>query len=204
MAKRELPEINASSLADIAFLLLTFFLVATTLNKPIGVYEKLPDLEKVKLDTKELESVPRNILTITIDNNDVVKVRDKVVNLSNIKQMVIDHVDNNGKGKCDYCKGEKNPLFSDSPDKAIILLQRGNLSTYKSKYSAVASVESAYKTLRERYTQDKYNRTYKSIRDYHKKAINIKEPVRELLDIYTEVEKKYPFNFSKPDPEENL
>ena len=44
MARKELPEINASSLADIAFLLLTFFLVATSMDKSAGIQRQLPDL----------------------------------------------------------------------------------------------------------------------------------------------------------------
>ena len=204
MAKRETPEINASSLADIAFLLLTFFLVATTLNKPIGLYEKLPDLEKVKEDTKELESIPKNILTITIDDNDVMMVRGKEIKFSDLKKEIISHIDNNGKGKCSYCNGDKDPAYSEDPTKAIILLSRTNQSTYKTKYAVVATVESAYNILRENYASTTYNRSYKSIKDYHKKSVNKKNPNKELLDMYTDIEKKYPLNFSKPDPQDNL
>ena len=42
MAKREVPEISGGAMADIAFMLLIFFLVATTMDIDSGLSRKLP------------------------------------------------------------------------------------------------------------------------------------------------------------------
>lgn len=70
MAKRELEEINASSMADIAFLLLVFFLVTTTFSKENVVDERLPR----KNDDPPIKLYAYNILDILANKNDRILV----------------------------------------------------------------------------------------------------------------------------------
>ena len=50
MARRKAPEVNAGSMADIAFLLLIFFLVTTTIETDSGLNRKLPPMEELEED----------------------------------------------------------------------------------------------------------------------------------------------------------
>ena len=65
MSKRDLPEINAGSMADIAFLLLIFFLVTTTMDVDSGILRKIPE----KQELPQADIYARNILEVRINKN---------------------------------------------------------------------------------------------------------------------------------------
>ena len=68
------PEVNAGSMADIAFLLLIFFLVTTTIQTDQGINRKLPPIEDV-VDPPEIKE--KNIFTVLINKNDQLLVDDR-------------------------------------------------------------------------------------------------------------------------------
>ena len=68
MGRREIPEINAGSMADIAFLLLIFFLVTTTMDTDKGLIRKLPPV--VDDIPEEIKQKQRNIFEILVNAND--------------------------------------------------------------------------------------------------------------------------------------
>ena len=74
MAKRELQEINAGSMADIAFLLLIFFLVATTMDVDTGLTRLLPPIPEEE-EEMEVQVKKRNVLVVLINRNDQLMVR---------------------------------------------------------------------------------------------------------------------------------
>ena len=71
MAKREISEINAGSMADIAFLLLIFFLVTTTMDTDTGLIRKLPP--PIIEDLPPPEFKKRNIFEILVHANNSIK-----------------------------------------------------------------------------------------------------------------------------------
>jgi biopolymer transport protein ExbD len=77
MAKREIPEINAGSMADIAFLLLLFFLVTTTMDKDQAYVRKIPKKIDTPIDI-DVEVEERNILAIKANNQNQLMVRGEV------------------------------------------------------------------------------------------------------------------------------
>jgi len=64
MARRESPEINAGSMADIAFLLLIFFLVTTTMDVDAGISRKLPEKQPDNIDKPIVKE--RNVFEVII------------------------------------------------------------------------------------------------------------------------------------------
>src|SRR5690554_3848100 len=77
MAKRESPEINAGSMADIAFLLLIFFLVTTTMDKDTAYLRTIP--KKVETSQPQTPVQQKNIYKIAINSRQVIQARDSII-----------------------------------------------------------------------------------------------------------------------------
>ncbi len=148
MAKRSAPEVNAGSMADIAFLLLIFFLVTTTMEKDSGISRKLPPID----DTKQEDVVikQKNIFTVLINNKDQLLVEDELMTLKDLRAAAVVFLDNGGDGSCNYCKGTKDQSSSDNPDKAIISLKNARETSYAQYISVQNELVGAYNVLRNR------------------------------------------------------
>lgn len=88
MAKRVAPEINAGSMADIAFLLLIFFLVTTTMDVDTGIIRILP--RPVEKDTPDNKVIDRNVLKVLINSHDKLMIDGKPSSVSMLKNKVKD------------------------------------------------------------------------------------------------------------------
>ena len=150
MAKRSASEVNAGSMADIAFLLLIFFLVTTTIETDSGLNRKLPPLED-QVDppiTRE-----KNIFTVLVSKNDQLLVEEKLADIEDLRSLAISFLDNGGgvgDEACEYCQGERNESSSDNPDKAIISLKSDRETSYKVYIAVQNELVAAYNDLRNR------------------------------------------------------
>lgn len=147
MAKRAAPEVNAGSMADIAFLLLIFFLVTTTIEKDSGINRKLPPMED---NTEPPIIKQKNIFTVLVSKKDDLLVEDEIMEIKDLRKAAIEFLDNNGDGSCSFCKGAKDPASSDNPDKAIISLKNDRETSYAMYISVQNELVAAYNELRNR------------------------------------------------------
>jgi hypothetical protein len=147
MAKRSAPEVNAGSMADIAFLLLIFFLVTTTIETDTGINRKLPPMEESEEDVIIKQ---KNIFTVLLNGKDQLLVEDEIMKLKDLRASAVKFLDNGGDGTCDYCKGRKDQSSSDNPDKAIISLKNERETSYSMYISVQNELVAAYNELRNR------------------------------------------------------
>lgn len=150
MAKRSAPEVNAGSMADIAFLLLIFFLVTTTIETDSGLNRKLPPIEEIE-DPPIIKQ--KNIFTVVVNKNNQLLAEEELTDISDLRALAVEFLDNGGgvgEEACDYCQGDRDPSSSDNPDKAIISLKNDRETSYKVYIAVQNELVAAYNELRDR------------------------------------------------------
>ncbi len=88
MAKKDIPEINAGSMADIAFLLLIFWLVTTTMDRDMGLRLTLPQELPPCEDCPEVRD--RNVLKIAVNGKDELQIEEERAEIEDVEQWVDD------------------------------------------------------------------------------------------------------------------
>lgn len=160
--KRAIPEINAGSMADIAFLLLIFYLVTTTMDTDKGINRKLPPIDdELVQDPPPIKE--RNIFTVLVNSNDQLLVEDEYLEISELRAKAMEFIDNNGDGSCAYCKGYGISTSSDNPVKAVISLQNDRGTSYGMYVKVQNELVAAYEDLREIYAENEYGRSYRGM-----------------------------------------
>ena len=96
MARREIPEINAGSMADIAFLLLIFWLVTTTIDSDEGVKRQLPP--PVPPDMEQQEVKDGDVYNVRTNFQDELLVEKEVMSISQLKDGAKDFLVATGTG----------------------------------------------------------------------------------------------------------
>tara|TARA_B110000014_G_C20121356_1_gene594401 strand:- start:914 stop:1534 length:621 start_codon:yes stop_codon:yes gene_type:complete len=200
---RKSPDVNAGSMADIAFLLLIFFLVTTTIETDSGINRKLPPMED-QIDPPIIRE--KNIFTVVVNKYSQILVEEKLTDIKDIRRLAMDFLDNGGgRGDeaCDYCKGDRNPRSSDNPDKAVISLKNDRETPYKSYIAVQNELVAAYNELRDREFKNRYPNeglTYFEadfIYSDPRTTVTQKTNLKEKLDV---VKKLYPQKLSEAEP----
>ena len=199
MARRENPEINAGSMADIAFLLLIFFLVTTTMDVDSGISKKLAEKPPPNYVPPKIKM--KNIFEININRNNELFVDGEVMELKDLKEATIKFIDNGAgigspvEGKpgkaCDYCSGEKDSESSDHPNKAIISVESDRLTDYGVYVSVQNELLAAYTMLRNKLSQNRYGMSFSELEgkfiDSGRKDEALKQKVKDIKQSYPQV-----------------
>lgn len=204
MARRETPEINAGSMADIAFLLLIFFLVTTTMDVDSGISKKLS--EKPPKDYVPPIIKQRNIFEVNINRNNQLLVEGEAMEIADLKTAAQDFIDNGGgdgkvedgvsTGPCTYCKGAKNIASSDHPNKAIISVQSDRGTEFDTYIQVQNELLRAYRDLRNRLSLEKYNVSFTELEQNYKDDKG-NEDLKKKVD---DIKKSYPQIISDAEP----
>ncbi len=152
------PEVNAGSMADIAFLLLIFFLVTTTIENDAGLNRILPD------DVKDSKVKEKNLFRVSLNSNNGLLVEGALSDIKDLRAKTIAFLDNGGikegEGHCSYCKGKQDSRSSDNPKKAVISLSNTRGTNYGVYVAVQNELVAAYNELRDREALRMYKVSY--------------------------------------------
>lgn len=201
MARRSTPEVNAGSMADIAFLLLIFFLVTTTIEKDKGIARQLPPIEDV-IDPPIIKQ--KNLFIVNVNRHDQLLVEEALMEVKDLRQAAIDFIDNGGAPSgspeyCNYCKGKRSLSSSDNPEKAVISVQNDRLTSYKMYITVQNELVAAYNYLRNRESERLYGWKFTEM----KRAVddgNYNGDVEAMQEKLESVQKLIPLKLSEAEP----
>ncbi|MBL0912414.1 MAG: biopolymer transporter ExbD [Bacteroidia bacterium] len=173
MAKktREVQEINASSMADIAFLLLVFFLVTTTFDSDYAIERRLPAKLKQEIPPEDVKIEARNVFILLINKQDELFVNGERGDMKKLKDDVKTFILNPTN---DPRLSEKSQKFVQSPllkagkyykSKGVITLQGDRLTSYR-KYIAVQGIlTAAFEEMRDEVADREFQMTYAELKE---------------------------------------
>jgi hypothetical protein len=200
MARRSTPEVNAGSLADIAFLLLIFFLVTTTIETDSGISRKLPPMQDEEVTPPVIKE--KNIFQVIVNRNNDLLVEDELMELKDLREAAIAFLDNGGgvgPEACNYCQGAKDPASSDNPTKAVIMLVNDRQTEYGTYIAVQNELVGAYNELRDRTAQRLYGKSFQKMEaDFNDvRYTGDKDKLKEQIE---EVRDMWPQKLSEADP----
>lgn len=176
--KRRLKaEVNAGSMADIAFLLLIFFLVTTTLESDKGITVKLPPYEIKPPNPPP----PKNVLMVKVNAQNELMVEGMSMPISQLRKTTKEFIMN----------PQKRPDMPSKPTKALVSLQNDRTTKYETYISVYNELKGAYNELWDEQAQRLYNRSFDQLVVEEQRSIRATIPLviseAEPSDFLTEL-----------------
>lgn len=171
---KKVPEVNASSQADIAFLLLVFFLCTTSMAVNKGLSRRLPPPVPADQKTEDLKVKERNVFVVLINSENQLLVQGEYMEVSALKDAAKKFIVN---ANDDPNMPEKAPVEVDYfgtvmlTKDHVISLQNDRGTSY-SKYIEVQNeLVAAYNELRNDLSQQKWGMAYNDLDEDQQKAV---------------------------------
>ena len=177
MAKKT-PEINATSTADIAFLLLVFFLATTTMNVDSGLYRRLPPYQE-DVDKNPPKYAKRNILQVLVNRNNQLAINGELADVSTLKDRTIEFILNPGNNE-DLPQKEIKTIELFGPvevSKGIVSLQSDKGTSYEMYIAVQDQLTAAYNDMRNMKANEKWGKNFNELNEEQQEAVKAVIPM---------------------------
>jgi biopolymer transport protein ExbD len=175
------PEIPTASLADIAFLLLIFFLVSTTMNTDKGLERRLPQWVDPNLEVNDdVQIKERNVFVVLVNRNNDLLVENEWTQIKTLRDKAKEFIANpNNLETLPEKEPVQVPLFGEVMVSKGVISLRNDLDTKYGTYIAVQNeLVAAINELREELASEKFGKPYAKCTDEQQEAIRTVYPSR--------------------------
>ena len=175
---RKLPQVNTGSMADISFLLLTFFLLTSSINSEQGIPRRLPPpaTEETPLD---VDVRKRNVLTVIVNFKDELLVNEEFVSIDQLKDRAKEFLEN---PLNDENLPEKTVKYidfmGDYPiSKGVISLKNDQSTTYAMYVQVQNELQRAVNELRDKVASNYFGKKYDKLDTAMQRAVQTAIPM---------------------------
>jgi len=181
VTKHKIPQISAGASADIAFLLLAFFLITSSFDSKKGLYRKMPAPAVENAIHKRINIEQRNLLLLQIDENNRILYEKEEIPVKNIRELAKTFVENPTNSH--FLSEKENLEISGIGQTAVatkhsIALEIAPESTYQTYISVLGELNAAYDELRTEMAFRLFKLPFQSLTNEQKAAIREAYPVR--------------------------
>ncbi|MBQ0052858.1 MAG: biopolymer transporter ExbD [Bacteroidales bacterium] len=176
---RPTPELNASSMADISFLMLIFWLTTTTMNSDKGLQRRLPPIPPEDQKTEDIKVKERNVIQVKINQNDRIIAGGQIIEIDQLKDIVADFIGNPTNSETKPEKEMKNiEGFGECEvSKGVVSLQNTRGTSYNSYLMVQNELAKAFNQLRDDFAKAKFGKDYASLDEDHQKIVRDAVPL---------------------------
>lgn len=174
MAKKKVPEINASSMADISFLLLIFFLVTTSMAVDKGLSRRLPQPLPPDTKVEDTKIKDRDIFVVKINSMNQLLVEGREMNVRDLREAAKEFIENPANDENLPVKVQEDipglGLVEYTKDH-VISVQNDVDTQYQAYLEVQNELVAAYNELRNDYSMRRFGKSYEELDEDTQKAI---------------------------------
>ncbi len=170
---RKTPGLNTQSTADIAFLLLCYFLMTSTMDQQSGLQRRLPPMPAENQKTEDTKVNKRNIIIVKINSSDRLFAGDQLLDVSQLKDKIKEFITNPANDPNLPEREIKNiEGFGEYPvTKGVISLQNDRGTSYKAYIAVQNELVRAINEVRDDFSKQNFGRPYVSLSEDQQKIV---------------------------------
>jgi biopolymer transport protein ExbD len=174
---KKTPEVNSGSMADISFLLLTFFLLTSSISTDQGISRKLPPPPDKNAKPPPVRE--RNVLQVLVNMNDLLLVNHEQGDISTLKDVAVKFLTNptNDPNMSEQTETEIGSLGTVRKSKGIISLQNDRGTSYGMYIKVQNELTKAVNEIRDKLSMDKFGKKYNDLSDELQKDVAKAVPI---------------------------